>query len=289
MNLPEGSFYVDAEQRVLQGEEAAAALRANSDARYLTGDGVAQVPIERWQEAQRYEERGWRVAWAGADDDRNHDHQDLFDGYRALRALRFAHAIELGCGAFTNLRIIAAHASVARCSLLDPLIESYLTLPNCRYTRAALAVDRYPVLARARRGAAGALGRLLARAAPGALSRPLPVHELLPVPIERLDTAGRRYDLVVMINVLEHCFDARRVLGVIGEILAPGGALVYADRSFHPAALGGLVANLYDAGHPLRVAGPVIDEFLDAGFEPRYRRRVPGTAADEVYFIGIRR
>jgi hypothetical protein len=153
----EGKYlFVDEQLRYTTGEEAARALAERSDAPFFTeGEGVLRVPKTRWQEAQRYERDTWLVANAAAADDRNHDHEAGFGGYAALAGLRFTDVIELGCGPFTNLRVIARHCTIDQCSLLDPLIEDYLHHPHCTYDRRFLTTDE------------SGLARILRRSLPG--------------------------------------------------------------------------------------------------------------------------
>ncbi len=190
------AWYVDENTGVLRGEEAERAIRERSDARFLSEEGIVRVPAERWKTAQQFERTGWMEKWHGASDDRNLQHAEEFEGYGAIAGERFERAMELGCGPFTNLRIIADFVSIGRVSLLDPLIESYLTLPNCRYAKGTLrAHSGDPVL---------------------------PVEEMLACPIEKMPVEGRGYDLVVMMNVIEHCFDVHLIFEKILAITLAG-------------------------------------------------------------------
>src|SRR5206468_351317 len=127
-------------------------------------DGVVRVPKQRWQQAQRYERETWMVANTAASDDRNSAHYGGFRGYEALRGRTFLRAIELGCGPFTNLRLIGRTCTIAQCSLLDPLIKDYLNHPHCTYNRQMLRTSETP------------LGETLGRTLPGrALRRALRV------------------------------------------------------------------------------------------------------------------
>ncbi len=53
----------------------------------------------------------------------------------------------------------------------------------------------------------------------------VPSLEVLPVTLEELEGTGRRFDCVVMVNVLEHIVDHRRALSVARGLLRPGGRL----------------------------------------------------------------
>jgi len=106
MKIDSEYHFTDENTQMHKGEEARQLLAEVNDAAYLSdGQGVVKVPEERWQTAQRFERKGWMEHWVGAADDRNYDHMRRFDGYRALQGRSFDHAIELGCGPFTNARL----------------------------------------------------------------------------------------------------------------------------------------------------------------------------------------
>ena len=127
-------WFVDDDWNILEGEAAKKELEKTSDAKFLTEEnGITQVSRERWNIAQQFERIGWMKKKVGARSDRNIQHMADFDHYACLKGLSFKHAIELGCGPFTNLRLIGQVCRVKTCSLLDPLIESYLKLPNRSY------------------------------------------------------------------------------------------------------------------------------------------------------------
>ena len=291
-------LFVDEQLRYTTGAEAARAIAERSDAPFFTeGQGVLRVPKTRWREAQHYERDTWLVANAAAADDRNIEHERGFGGYGALTGRRFAHAIELGCGPFTNLRVIARHCIIDQCSLLDPLIEDYLRHPHCMYDRRFLTVKETG-LARALRASypGRAMGRFLRAVAPATMFERVPVSELLPIPIEELPPRNR-YDLVVMINVVEHCFDVTAIFDRILAILQPGGTLVFHDKLFEVAEVEEDVKRRFDAGHPLRVGRPVIESFLSEHFDETYRRVAPvedhfediDLTRDGIYFVGTKR
>lgn len=291
-------LYVDEELRILTGDKAESALRERSDAAYLdTRDGVVRVPRERWQQAQRYERDTWMVAGAEATDDRNVEHSDGFGGYAALESRRFRHAIELGCGPFTNLRIIAGHCAIECCSLLDPLIDDYLKHPHCSYDRHHLRIGETGLNAILGRTLPGrALRRMIRTVAPGALTRRLPIGEILPIPIEEMP-ARSTYDLVVMLNVLEHCYDASVIFDKILAILQPGGVFVFHDKLFTAAEAETDVQTRFDAGHPLRVGGTLIETFLEGNFTPLFAKHgivedgfeEHDLSREGIWFIGVRK
>lgn len=267
------AWFVDEGVNILRGEAAERAVRERSDAKFLKeGEGVVSVPRERWQVAQTFERTGWVEKWRSASDDRNIEHAQEFCGYKTIEGRRFGQAIELGCGPFTNARVIGEIAQIDAVTLLDPLLDSYLTLPSCRYSAAGL---------RAHFG-----------------KKVIPVRELLNIPIEEMGTEGRRYDLVMMMNVIEHCFDVHAIFAKILAITGPGSVLAFHDYVYDAEKAKRVLADkYYEAGHPLMVAGPVIEKFLWDNFTPLYysRRKCPADQIEvqprsgKVYFIGERK
>lgn len=201
-------------------------------------ESVRSVSPERWHEAQEWElalwregqhkhgwkrlvwpvvapalrALNWRRAWG---DDWNHWWKDRFDGYRFLSS-RLGDCIELGCGPYTNTRLILEGREATRVVCSDPLIESYITFR----------------------------GRWLAEAYAAGLV------EIDDHPIEESPFAPSSFDLVVMINVLDHVRDADLCMRNAIELVRPGGYFVIGqdlsdenDIAHHP----------HDVGHPIRL------------------------------------
>jgi SAM-dependent methyltransferase len=226
---------------------------------------VRSVSRERWLEAQEWERelwvssqrrRGWkRVAWPvfrpvlraarwrGAwGDDWNHWWADQFEHYAFLRA-DLGDYIEVGCGPYTNTRVILSGRTAGRVVCSDPLVETYLSFR-----------DRW--LATAHRA-----GRVETDA-----------H-----PIEELPFEAESFDTLVMINVLDHVQDADRCLEVVTGLLRAGGTLVLGqdlsdadDVRRHPE----------DVGHPIRLTLEDVERHLE-GFETILRKNLPRDAGRE--------
>ena len=223
-------LFISSPVNVLRGDAARAALAATNDAAHYTeGKGVLSVPLERWQKAQAYERETWLVHAINSTDDRNLEHAAMFDGYKALPE-KLGDVIELGCGPFTNLRLILPERTAGVVTLLDPLASEYLTLhPNCAYKN-----------------------RMLGDIWVNLVSWPIEAAD-----DPTIDMRDHRYDTVILINVLTHCQDTQKVSDWINTHLKKGGYLVFAEpvRDIDPT-------QLYDVGHPISFNQDVIDAFL---------------------------
>ena len=294
---PGPRLYIDENITIYEGEEAARLLAARTaQAAVDPRSGVARVDLTRWEEAQRYERRTWMQHGRRALSDRNEFHRDRFARYAVLRGSHFERAIELGCGPFTNLRFVLPQCRVEEVTLLDPLIQDYLSHPFCRYRGGRLGGLFHETPARLPAYLLHPFRALRCKAndvrAGGFLGRPV---TLVRSTIESFETT-ERFDLVVMVNVLEHCHDASAVLARIDEILVPGGVFVYHDKMYDAENVGRLMAVVYDAGHPLRVDQSVVDSFLQDRFTPLFRAVHPvheefrGLCLDhsDLYYIGRR-
>lgn len=285
-------LHIDENVNILTGAEAEQALQRENDQVFLSdGKGVTQVTLERWNMAQRAERRHWLEIGRGTADDRNHDHMSEFDGYSALAGKHITHAIELGCGPFTNLRLLGGVANIDRCTLLDPLIESYLTHNNVQYSREVLFVEsglRLPTALG--RKVSRRVGRLLRQLNKG---RKIPVERMLSLPIETMPLDGV-YDLTVLINVIEHCYDIEQVFSNILAVTQKH--IVFHDKYYLHDEVSKTIRDHFDAAHPLRVDRSVIDAFLHSSFTPLFHKTVKKHFTlqeltltwEEVYYIGER-
>lgn len=280
-------IFVDQNVSISTGESAGEKLSEVNDAKYFKDKrGVVQVPKERWRIAQAYERHTWMVANSAAADDRNYIHLDGFDSYATLEGLPpVGRAIELGCGPFTNMRLIGRHCRIGAVTLLDPLIQHYLEHPNCTYRNKSVAIGG------GRQASYGSRFMHLFRR-----KGSIPVEAFVPSSIEEAPDLGK-FDLVVMINVIEHCYDIELMFKKILDMTNKGGIFVFHDKLFSAENVRQNITNRYDAGHPLRADRAEILGFLDGQFDQLYRRFSRVTDGFEdidlteegVYFIGRRR
>jgi len=222
--------------------------RPSSQSEELSARSVRSVSAERWREAQQWElglwqegqrKRGWkRIVWPvvapvlravkwprGWGDDWNVWWKDQFDGYSFL-PVRLGDALELGCGPYTNMRLILKGRQASRVVCSDPLVKSYITF------RGRWLAEAY------------AQGRV----------------EIDDHPIEETPFMPESFDLVVMINVLDHVRDADMCLRRAIELVRPGGYFLIGqdlsdarDIAFHP----------HDIGHPIRLRREDLEPYLE--------------------------
>lgn len=221
-----------------------------------------KVSRERWADAQRWEctywtakdkvRRQWHraLAWrllsclglkpAYRGDDWNQWWCDQFNGYRFLPA-QVENAVELGCGPYTNLRLIQSQVRMRHLFLSDPLMRTYVTF---RHTFVAEM---------ARRGLAI-----------------LDDH-----PAEDCPFAEAYFDLVVMINVLDHVMDARRCLRVATTLAKPGGFILIGQELSDDEDARRVAQTIVEHGHPIKIKHEWMDEILAPVCEPVLRTILP--------------
>ena len=283
------SVFIDENVVIHEGVEAEEMLKSKAhfqdvDKRY----GIVTVDKSRWEEAQRYEKHTWMALNQATSTDRNEDHRENFNNYKDLEGRLFERGIELGCGPFTNMRLIIQHCTVERLYLLDPLIESYLQHPFCQYKNHRLG---------------GVFGTITKNGILGIFHNPRKAYrtggwfgksvQVVNSMIEEYPIR-ENFDLIVMINVIEHCQNVFTIIQKISDLLLSGGTFVFHDRLYNAVELEEFTKNLYDSGHPLRVDQSVIREFLQNNFETVMSkeqdvlREFKGVTwkETELYFIG---
>ena len=216
---------------------------------------VTQVTLERWREAQRYEKACWLGAQAERSrcgknlvwkalaavrlkpkfrgDDYNYWWLEQFQGYEFLPKT-LDNAIELGCGPFTNMRLIAEGRIIGHLFLSDHLMPTYV---NFKMTYlAALQRKGFAVL---------------------------DDH-----PIEQSPFRSNFFDLVVMINVLDHVQDAVHCVQVARALTKPGGYLMIGQDLSDQTDLAHIRGRSEEGGHPIRVDQEWCEKQVAAFGEP---------------------
>lgn len=191
-------------------------------------------------------------------DDYNAWWKQQFAGYDFLPA-SVENAIEVGCGPYTNVRLMLERCRIAHLVLSDPLIRTYvkfqLTFVAERYRAADCMLDDHP--------------------------------------LEELPFRDGFFDLAVMINVLDHVRDARLCMDRIVGTTKPGGILVIGQDLTNEEDLEALKDDPGAVGHPIKLGAEWFEPWLRAGFEPiryevlpRERGRAPQHHYATLVFAG---
>jgi SAM-dependent methyltransferase len=241
---------------------------------------LVPVSAERWRQAQQWEldfwlraeqRQGWkrlvypvlRPLLAALDshsvvgDDDNVWWSEQFDHY-AFLPRDLGEYIELGCGPYTNTRLILRQRRASRVVCSDPLANEYLGFR-----------DRW--LSRAQRSG---------------------VVEVDAHPIEETPFPPESFDTVVVINVLDHVRDVAQCLRNALSILRPGGWFVLGQDLAKPDTVHQVEYGWYEQGHPHRV----VMRDIESHFEPLEKRvervvepRDPRVQASVLAFAGVKR
>lgn len=241
---------------------------------------TCKVSVETWKQAQAWEKDfwlrqqnnlarygknwAWKVLHALAlvdkyrGDDDNQWWASCFDNYQFLPK-QVDNMIEVGCGPYTNVRFVERACKPAHLVLSDPLIRTYvkfnMTFVKEAYKNCFCYFDDHP--------------------------------------IESLPFKDNYFDVVIMINVLDHVQDALVCMDTVTRIVKPGGYFIIgqdltnaADAERHPVGM--------RIGHPivldaswfepyLRYFDPVVNRIL-----PRGQGRTPEWHYATLLFAGTK-
>lgn len=223
-----------------------------------------RVGASRWQEAQRWELDHWHrqqhnlakygknqiwrlLAIAGIvekyrGDDDNHWWASCFDNYQFLPK-RVENAIEVGCGPYSNMRLIRKTCEPMHLFLSDPLIRKYtdfkMTFVNEMYRGGECYLDDHP--------------------------------------LENLPYADDYFDLAVMLNVLDHVQDANACMCSLLRILKRGGIVIIGQDLTNEEDLQALPTGVR-TGHPITLNDEWFRSYIDGAFEPLLRKTLPRSA-----------
>jgi len=222
------------------------------------------VSRERWQTAQTWEQKHWikdqkelgkfgknyiwrLLALFGAvdkyrGDDRNSWWQEMFEGYKFLPAT-VENALEIGCGPYSNMRLIQRVCRPSHLYLSDPLIRTYanfkMTFVSQMHKEAACTLDDHPG--------------------------------------EELPFKGEYFDLVVMINVLDHVRDAEACMQNLVRVAKPGGMVIVGQDLTNPEDLA-MQPDGLKVGHPITLDEPWFRRYFDQDFRPVLNKVLPREA-----------
>lgn len=227
---------------------------------------VLAVSEERWRKAQEWESSVWiqanqKNSWLRVvakfvraartprllfsylkfrdfyrGDDWNFWWMRAFDCYQALPKTA-ERALEIGCGPFTNMRLISRLCRIREIYCTDPLIPVYA---GFRLTWLSQQVAK---------------GRVRALAAKG----------------EELGFDDGFFDLVVCINVLDHVHDSRRCMQQMLRVTRPGGYIVFGQDLCDDDDLADEEYRTH-VGHPIKLHHTTLDAAVGAFCEPIFRK-----------------
>ena len=221
-----------------------------------------KVSHQRWQVAQDWERQFWAntqrlQAQYGKNwlwrllsacglvakyrgDDWNHWWKQQFDSYSFLPPV-VPNALEVGCGPYTNVRLMLDRCRFEHLYLSDPLIHSYakfkLTFVSEMRRKAACVLDDHP--------------------------------------LEELPFESGFFDLAVMINVLDHVENAARCMDNLLRVLKPGGILILGQDLTNEQDPVPPPDDSGSIGHPITLDHHWFAPYLDKGFRPIIRKVLP--------------
>jgi SAM-dependent methyltransferase len=214
-----------------------------------------QTSETAWKEAQQWEEAHWvrtqklrarfgkNYIWRVLrrlglveyyrGNDYNDWWADKFNRFEFVPAT-IENAIEVGCGPYTNIRLILDRHPAKHLVLSDPLIRTYvkfkLTFVAAMYARAQCVLDDHP--------------------------------------LEELPYRDNYFDLTVMINVLDHVRDAGECVQNVIRVTKPGGIVIIGQDLTNEQDLEALKNDPGAVGHPIKLDAEWFDPYLGSGFEP---------------------
>jgi SAM-dependent methyltransferase len=238
------------------------------DSKYIENGQITYVDHKRWIEAQEFEEKCWQDAWT-LQDDWNNWWKNQFDGYEILEENLpdDIRAIEVGCGPFTNMRLIESvlqYKNELRLYLSDPLILSYLKLPTCWVKENSYAYSKNHSENR--------------------------IITLDDSRLEKLKFDNDAFDLLVCINVLDHVENVDKCFKEIYRVLKSGGLFILGqDLTDWEKRKDPSPKEDQDQGHPIRINEEYCNEQLQS-YEPLLSKIVESRAPQAHYgclcFIG---
>jgi ubiquinone/menaquinone biosynthesis C-methylase UbiE len=172
-------------------------------------------------------------------DDRNRWWRQAFENYHALPS-NVDNALEVGCGPYTNMRLIRDVCKPNHIFLSDPLIRTYvnfnMTFVNEMYRKAACYLDDHP--------------------------------------LEELPFKDDYFDLAVMINVLDHVKDAHLCMKNLIRVVRHQGVVVIGQDLTNKEDFANQPEGLR-IGHPVTVDENWFEPYLEDHFDPVLRKVLP--------------
>jgi len=190
-------------------------------------------------------------------DDWNYWWMEQFENYRRLPK-SVERALEIGCGPYTNIRLISKKCKIKEIYCCDPLIDIYTSF---KLTWLSTEASRKKV-----------------RISNGKC--------------ENLKFDDNYFNLIVCINVLDHVQNSEKCLKEMLRVTKQGGFVVLGQDLSNEEDLSNRIVR-EDAGHPIKIHHTTIDALFDNTCEsllkkilPRDKGRNPFAHYGTFIFIG---
>lgn len=190
-------------------------------------------------------------------DDWNYWWMEQFENYKVLSKY-FEKGLEIGCGPYTNIRLVSRRCKIKEIYCCDPLIDVYksfnLTWLSSQVSRGKISISND-------KG-------------------------------EDLKFNDNYFDLVICINVLDHVQNAENVLKEMVRVSKRGGVIVLGQELSDEDDLSNRIVR-DDIGHPIKIHHTTLDTILNEVCEfhlkkilPREKGRNPIAHYGTYIFIG---
>jgi len=172
-------------------------------------------------------------------DDWNYWWMEQFDRYKTLPKY-CEKALEVGCGPYTNTRLISKICNIKEIHCCDPLMDVYksfrLTWLTRQYAKNKIKIYNDKC--------------------------------------EDLRFENASFDIVICINVLDHVQNAPQCLNEIIRVTKQGGCIILGqDLSDEEDLSNEMIRN--DVGHPIKIHHAVLDRTFGDSFEPLLKKILP--------------
>jgi SAM-dependent methyltransferase len=197
----------------------------------IPGIGRFRVPsLERQQQAFSCETTFWESTSIPK---RNRDQQIAFHFFQDIPK-HINNLLEVGAGPYTKTRLILESQPdihVNHVTLVDPLIQEYFRNPRITtsYPSGKLEVNNSTILT-----------TILAQGG-----------ETLSLPLNS-------FDVIILVNTLEHCANAVTLMNLVYQFLQPNGILVFGESFAMERELGN-----HDVCHPIQLTREFLLQYLE--------------------------
>ncbi len=172
-------------------------------------------------------------------DDWNYWWLKEFGNYKVLPRY-FERALEVGCGPYTNIRLISKKCKIKEIICADPLIKVYTSF---NLTWLATQVKKNKI-------------------------------KISDDKCEDIKSKNNYYDLVVCINVLDHVQNAEQCLKEIIRVTKRGGFIVFGQDLSDDEDLSNRIVR-DDIGHPIKIHHTTLEIILNDVYESHLKKILP--------------